>query len=52
MGQYGGGVEGNFAIDGLTCKFAVLATMGVVLGAALVGGFAAGGDVGVVRGGT
>ena len=45
MGQYGGGVEGNFAVDGLICKLAGL-------GAALVGGLVAGGAFGRVGGGT
>jgi hypothetical protein len=52
MGQYGGGVEGNFAVDGFICKLAVLAPVAVVLGAALVGGLAAGGVVGPVGSGT
>jgi len=52
MGQYGGGVEGNLAIDGLTCNVAVVATMRVVLGAALAGGLAASAVVGLAGGGT
>ena len=52
MGEYGGGVDGNFAVDGSICKAAVVATTVVVLGAALVGGLAAGGDGGAVGGGT
>jgi len=52
MGEYGGGVEGNFAVNGLICKLAAVATGVVVLGPALVGGLAAGGDGGAVGGGT
>jgi hypothetical protein len=38
MGQYGGGVAGNLAMEGLICRPAVLAAVVVVLGAAVVGG--------------
>jgi hypothetical protein len=51
MGQYGGGVEGNFAVDGSIRKLAVVATVGTALGAAVVGGLVAGGVVGLVGGG-
>ena len=53
MGQYGGGVEGNFAVDGLPSNRAVAATVAVVLEAARVGGLVAGGFVagGLVAGG-
>jgi hypothetical protein len=36
MGQYGGGVEGNRAVVGLTWNLTVVATVAVLLGAALV----------------
>jgi hypothetical protein len=52
MGQYGGGVEGNLAVDGLICKPAAVVTVVAVLGAALVGGLVAGGVRGPVGGGT
>lgn len=45
MGQYGGGVDGKFAGDGLRRKLAVL-------GAALVGGVVGDGVVGTVGVGT
>ena len=38
MGEYGGGVEGNLAVDGLILKLAAVTIVVVVLGAALVGG--------------
>jgi hypothetical protein len=49
MGQYGGGVEGKPAVDGVTRKLAVVAT---VVGAAVVGAMVALGVVGWVGGGT
>ena len=50
MGQYGGGVEGKLATEGLICKLAAVATVITVLGAALVGGLVAGGVVGLGNG--
>ena len=50
MGQYGGGVVGKDAVDGIMCKLTVLAT--VVVGVEVVGGFLAGGVVGTVDGDT
>ena len=52
IGQYGGGVEGKSAADGLICKLAIVTTGVVVLGAALVGGLVVAGLVGPVGGGT
>jgi hypothetical protein len=45
MGQYGGGVEGKFAVAGLMCRLAVL-------GVAVVGGLVTRVVVGTVGGGT
>src|ERR1700688_5046863 len=44
MGEYGGGVEGNSAVEGVMCKLTVVATM-VVVGATGVGGLVVGGLV-------
>jgi hypothetical protein len=46
MGQYGGGVVGKDAVDGVMCKLTVVATVVVV------GGFLAGRVVGTVDGAT
>jgi hypothetical protein len=51
MGQYGGGVKGNSAVDGVMCKLACVAIV-VVVGAAVVGGLVVGGFVGAVLGGS
>jgi hypothetical protein len=51
IGQYGGGSEGKFAVDGSIRKLAVVAIVFVVLGAGLVGGRVAGGAVSPVGGG-
>jgi hypothetical protein len=48
MGEYGGGVEGNSAVDGVMCKLTAVATV-VVVWAAVVGGLVVGR---VVAGGT
>ena len=44
IGQYGGGVEGKPAVDGVTCRPAGAAV--VVVGSAVVGGVVTGGAVG------
>src|SRR5579863_873697 len=43
MGQYGGGVDGKFAVEGEICMLATAAR--VVAGASVVGGTVAGGAV-------
>jgi hypothetical protein len=50
MGQYGGGVVGKDAVDGVMCKLTVVAT--VVATVVVVGGLLAGGVVGTVEGAT
>jgi hypothetical protein len=49
MGEYGGGVVGNAAVEGVRCKLTTFATV-VVVGATVVGGLVVGGLV--VVGGT